>query len=189
MLLTRKAILPSTTDEKQGSSQQHVFTENSLVDFVERHICFLPCFLPKASILIHWKLTFELHFSCTCLHLEEALWGAFLGQAASLLGRLLDCGFSLFLGLHYPTKRKKEVTNQENLVLNSFTTEVATFCCFCKCNAIPELLFFAWKQSHVLKKSGPVCIRGESLPHCLLPSRCWHSICSECWSGYLHYLE
>lgn len=58
-------------------------------------------------------------------------------------------------------------------------------------NALPSLssFSFAWKQSHVLKNSGPVYSRGESLPHCPLPSHCWHSICSECWSGYLHYLE
>lgn len=63
--------------------------DNSLVDFVERHICYLP----EASIVIHWKLTFELHFSFTCLHLEEVLWEAFLGKAAYRLGGQLGCGF------------------------------------------------------------------------------------------------
>lgn len=58
-------------------------------------------------------------------------------------------------------------------------------------NAMPALssFFFAWKQTRVLKDSRAVQSRGESLPHYPLPSHCWHSIYSECWSGYLHYLE
>lgn len=47
---------------------------------------------------------FELHFSFTCLHLEGALWEAFLGKEASLLGGVLGYGSLLFLGLHCPKK-------------------------------------------------------------------------------------
>lgn len=35
----------------------------------------------------------SLHSLQACLHLEEALWEAFLAKAASLLDGLLDCGF------------------------------------------------------------------------------------------------
>jgi len=59
---------------------------------------------------------FEPHFSPTCLHLEEALWEAVLGKAASRLGGQLGCGFSLFPGLRCPTKWREVVTDHQNLV-------------------------------------------------------------------------
>lgn len=46
----------------------------------------------------------NVHSLQACLHLEEALWEAFLGREASLLGEELGCGSLLFLGLHCPTK-------------------------------------------------------------------------------------
>lgn len=153
--------------------------------------CLANClaFCPRFPYGFTESTHFELHFSFTCLHLEEALWEVFLGKEASLLGEELGCGPLLFLGLHCPTKWREVFTEQQTLVLGIFTKEVATFWHFFKCNASSELFFFAWKQSHVLKDSRAVHSRGGSLPHCHLPSHCWHSVCSECWSGYLHYLE
>lgn len=44
----------------------------------------------------------SLHSLQACLRLEEALWEAFLGKAAFLLGEQLGCGFWSFLGLRCP---------------------------------------------------------------------------------------
>lgn len=61
-------------------------------------------------------------------------------------------------------------------------------------NAMPALSSFFCMETKACtwyntKDSRAVRSRGESLPHCPLPSHCWRSIYSECWSGYLHYLE